>query len=141
MSPFSEIVPSNYSFLNCARSAGKGDGLACVFKTCFTCRTIQSGTFSSFEVLLFHLKRDKKFAIAIEKNLFKWLQGLHIPSAFPPFSDHNPVMFSCTILDQIFKTRSLLYGHVSLALSLVRIVFPFLMRHVLCAGFFWLSLK
>lgn len=63
-SPFSELVPSDCSFLNCPRLSGRGGGLASVFKSNFCRRSLKTEMFSSFEVLLFLLNMDQ-LAIAV----------------------------------------------------------------------------
>ncbi len=49
LSPFSELVPQNCSFLNTSRSSGRGGGLAVVFKNSFYGRIIPSEVYKSFE--------------------------------------------------------------------------------------------
>lgn len=62
--PFSELVPSDCSFLNCPRFYGRGGGLASVFNSSFCCRSLKTELYSSFEVLLFQLNMNQ-LAIAV----------------------------------------------------------------------------
>lgn len=54
-SPFSELIPHDYTFYNCPRKTGRGGGLAAVFKLKFTTRTIPIGVCSRFEVQLLQI--------------------------------------------------------------------------------------
>ncbi len=65
LSPFSDLVPSNCTFINCPRTTGMGGGLASVFKSSFGCQSVKTETFSSFEVQMFYLKKDKNLLIAV----------------------------------------------------------------------------
>ncbi len=42
-----------------------GGGLASVFKSSFGCQSVKTETFSSFEVQMFYLKKDKNLLIAV----------------------------------------------------------------------------
>ncbi len=55
LSPFTELVPPDCDFLSSPRTAGRGGGLASVFKKKFDCRSIKTDTFSSFEVQLMQI--------------------------------------------------------------------------------------
>ncbi|XP_032366676.1 LOW QUALITY PROTEIN: uncharacterized protein LOC116685831 [Etheostoma spectabile] len=52
-SAFSELLPPGCSFVSTPRAAGRGGGLAAIFKDSFRCRTITANNFSSFELQLF----------------------------------------------------------------------------------------
>ncbi len=55
LSPFSDLVPSNCTFINCPRTTGMGGGLASVFKSSFGCQSVK----------MFYLKKDKNLLIAV----------------------------------------------------------------------------
>lgn len=55
LSPFTELCPPQWGFLNSPRISGRGGGLATVFKNIFKCKILPVKNYSSFEVQLFKL--------------------------------------------------------------------------------------
>uniref|UniRef100_A0A3B5PWL6 Reverse transcriptase domain-containing protein n=3 Tax=Xiphophorus maculatus TaxID=8083 RepID=A0A3B5PWL6_XIPMA len=56
LSPFSELLPQNCTFINSPRQTGKGGGLATIFKSSFYCQQSHIQSFCSFELQAFELK-------------------------------------------------------------------------------------
>ncbi|XP_058653551.1 uncharacterized protein LOC131553157 [Onychostoma macrolepis] len=48
-----ELSPPDYSFFNSPRTAGRGGGIATIFRNCFKCKRLPDEIFHSFEVQLF----------------------------------------------------------------------------------------
>ena len=55
LSPFTDLCPPQWGFLNSPRISGRGGGLATIFKNVFNCKIIPVKNFTSFEVKLFLL--------------------------------------------------------------------------------------
>ncbi len=48
-----ELSPPDYSFFNSPRTAGRGGGIATIFRNCLKCNGLPDEIFRSFEVQLF----------------------------------------------------------------------------------------
>ncbi|XP_067283633.1 uncharacterized protein [Pseudorasbora parva] len=66
LSPFTELVPADYSFYNSPRPSGRGGGLAVIMKKTIRprCRLLPTTVFNSFEVQLLQLDWSGPVAIA-----------------------------------------------------------------------------
>ncbi len=65
LSPFSEILPSKCLFFNSPRTTGWGGGLVSIYKDNCICRSVESNTYSSFELQLFVLELGDPLLIAV----------------------------------------------------------------------------
>lgn len=67
LSPFSELVPTDYCFYNSPRPVGRGGGLAIITKKNFSsrCRMLPSTKFTSFEVQLLLLDWSEPIVLAL----------------------------------------------------------------------------
>lgn len=65
LSPFSELLPSNCLFLSTPHSTGQSRGLTSIYKEMFSCCSVASNEYSSFELQLFTLELDDPLLIAV----------------------------------------------------------------------------
>ncbi len=60
-----ELLPQGCSFLNTPRLSGHGGSLVTVFKNAFTCRSLSTAQYNSFEVQLFQILLANPVTIAL----------------------------------------------------------------------------
>ncbi len=113
LSPFSDLVPSNCTFINCPRTTGMGGGLASVFKSSFGCRSVKTDTnplakdFTSFidSFDLVQMVKGPTHSLGHKPDLVlvygHSICDLEICEL--SFSDHKPVMFTCSLSGQSSK--------------------------------------
>ncbi|KAL3999762.1 voltage-dependent calcium channel gamma-1 [Sarotherodon galilaeus] len=68
-----ELCPDGYSFITQPRLSGRGGGLAVAFQDRFSCRSVKTGFFRSFELQL--LKIDDTLAQWVD-TLAQWVDPL-----------------------------------------------------------------
>ena len=50
LSPFGDLCPPNFAFLNSPRTSGRGGGLATIYNNCFKCRLLPVDVYTTSEV-------------------------------------------------------------------------------------------
>lgn len=65
LAPLTELLPQDYLFLNSPRSTGRGGGLVSVFENKFSCQSLSTNAFKSFELQLFRLNAENAVVVAL----------------------------------------------------------------------------